>query len=211
MKGLMVKDMLYIRQNLRVFSFAVFMAVMCAVITASKGKVPEGLGVAAALFLNSLPMLFIADDQRTGYEKTLAYSPISKDDMVKARYLMILAVGLASSLIVLLIIGIGAYIGSAPVGEVLAETMMFMVTMLVFLSLCLPLVYYFRKSNAVMVISFVVSVGLSVVSSILFKDGMEENMDISLGTAAVMLIAALVITAVSYMISVRIFRKTDIC
>ena len=207
MKGLMVKDMLYLRQNLGIFALSVFMVVMCAVITAITGKVPAGIGVAATAFICLLPMAFIADDQRTGFEKTVAYSPISKDDIVRARYLMMLAVSLGGGLILSLVLGIGALIGSAPMGKVLVAAMLFMVTMMVFPSVCLPLIYYFKKSTAVMVIAMAVTSGLSMGSALLFKNQLE----ISLGAAAVVFIAALVMTAVSYMISVRLFRKTDIC
>lgn len=117
MKGLLVKDMLYIRQNLGIFALSLFVTVICAVITAITGKVPAGIGVEATAFIGILPMVFIADDRRTGYEKILAYAPISKDDMVKARYLMMLALSLAGGLILSLILGIGAWIGSAPMGK----------------------------------------------------------------------------------------------
>ena len=206
MKGLLVKDMLYIRQNSGIFALSLFLTVICAVTTAITGKVPVGIGVEATVFIGSLPMMFIADDRRTGYEKILAYSPISKDDIVKARYLLMLALSLAGGLILSLVLGIGAFIGSAPMGKVLVAALLFMTTMLLFSALFLPLVYYFKKSNAVMLIAMTVSGSIGLGSVILFK----KQFDVSAGAAAVMFVTALVITAVSCVISVRIFRKTDI-
>ncbi|WP_294480260.1 ABC-2 transporter permease [uncultured Ruminococcus sp.] len=206
MKGLMVKDMLYIRQNSGIFALSLFLTVICAVTTAIMGKVPVGIGVEATVFIGSLPMMFIADDRRTGYEKILAYTPISKDDIVKARYLMMLALSLAGGLILSLVLGIGAFIGSAPMGKVLVAALLFMTTMLLFSALFLPLVYYFKKSNAVMLIAMTVSGSIGMGSVILFK----KQFDVSAGAAAVMFVTALVMTAVSCVISVRIFRKTDI-
>ena len=206
MKGLLVKDMLYIRQNLGIFALSLFVTVICAVITAITGKVPAGIGVEATAFIGILPMVFIADDRRTGYEKILAYAPISKDDMVKARYLMMLALSLAGGLILSLILGIGAWIGSAPMGKILAAALLFMTTVLLFPALFLPLVYYFKKSNAVMLIAMTVSSSISMGSVILFK----MQLDVSAGAAAVMFVTALVMTALSCVISVRVFRKTDI-
>ncbi len=206
MKGLLVKDMLYIRQNSGIFALSLFLTVICAVTTAITGKVPVGIGVEATVFIGSLPMMFIADDRRTGYEKILAYSPISKDDMVKARYLLMLALSLAGGLILSLVLGIGAFIGSAPMGKVLVAALLFMTTMLLFSALFLPLVYYFKKSNAVMLIAMTVSGSIGLGSVILFK----KQFDVSAGAAAVMFVTALVMTAVSYVISVRVFRKTDI-
>ncbi|WP_024857433.1 ABC-2 transporter permease [Ruminococcus albus] len=206
MKGLLVKDMLYIRQNSGIFALSLFLTVICAVTTAITGKVPVGIGVEATVFIGSLPMMFIADDRRTGYEKILAYSPISKDDIVKARYLLMLALSLAGGLILSLVLGIGAFIGSAPMGKVLVAALLFMTTMLLFSALFLPLVYYFKKSNAVMLIAMTVSGSIGMGSVILFK----KQFDVSAGAAAVMFVTALVITAVSCVISVRIFRKTDI-
>jgi ABC-type transport system involved in multi-copper enzyme maturation permease subunit len=165
-----------------------------------------GIGVEATVFIGSLPMMFIADDRRTGYEKILAYSPISKDDIVKARYLLMLALSLAGGLILSLVLGIGAFIGSAPMGKVLVAALLFMTTMLLFSALFLPLVYYFKKSNAVMLIAMTVSGSIGMGSVILFK----KQFDVSAGAAAVMFVTALVMTAVSCVISVRIFRKTDI-
>ncbi|ADU21459.1 ABC-2 transporter permease [Ruminococcus albus] len=207
MKGLLVKDMLYIRQNLGIFALSLFVTVICAVITAITGKVPAGIGVEATAFIGILPMVFIADDRRTGYEKILAYAPISKDDMVKARYLMMLALSLAGGLILSLILGIGAWIGSAPMGKVLAAALLFMTTMLLFSALFLPLVYYFKKSNAVMLIAMTVSSFISMGSAVIL---LKKQFDVSAGAAAVMFVTALVMTAVSYVISVRVFRKTDI-
>ncbi|MBP5267148.1 MAG: ABC-2 transporter permease [Ruminococcus sp.] len=206
MKGLLVKDMLYIRQNSGIFALSLFLTVICAVTTAITGKVPVGIGVEATVFIGSLPMMFIADDRRTGYEKILAYSPISKDDIVKARYLLMLALSLAGGLILSLVLGIGAFIGSAPMGKVLVAALLFMTTMLLFSALFLPLVYYFKKSNAVMLIAMTVSGSIGMGSVILFK----KQFDVSAGAAAVMFVTALVMTAVSCVISVRIFRKTDI-
>ncbi|EXM40966.1 hypothetical protein RASY3_01760 [Ruminococcus albus SY3] len=206
MKGLLVKDVLYIRQNSGIFALSLFLTVICAVTTAITGKVPVGIGVEATVFIGSLPMMFIADDRRTGYEKILAYSPISKDDIVKARYLLMLALSLAGGLILSLVLGIGAFIGSAPMGKVLVAALLFMTTMLLFSALFLPLVYYFKKSNAVMLIAMTVSGSIGMGSVILFK----KQFDVSAGAAAVMFVTALVMTAVSCVISVRIFRKTDI-
>ncbi|MBE6868741.1 MAG: ABC-2 transporter permease [Ruminococcus albus] len=206
MKGLLVKDMLYIRQNSGIFALSLFLTVICAVTTAITGKVPVGIGVEATVFIGSLPMMFIADDRRTGYEKILAYSPISKYDIVKARYLMMLALSLAGGLILSLVLGIGAFIGSAPMGKVLVAALLFMTTMLLFSALFLPLVYYFKKSNAVMLIAMTVSGSIGMGSVILFK----KQFDVSAGAAAVMFVTALLMTAVSCVISVRIFRKTDI-
>lgn len=206
MKGLLVKDMLYIRQNSGIFALSLFLTVICAVTTAITGKLPVGIGVEATVFIGSLPMMFIADDRRTGYEKILAYSPISKDDIVKARYLLMLALSLAGGLILSLVLGIGAFIGSAPMGKVLVAALLFMTTMLLFSALFLPLVYYFKKSNAVMLIAMTVSGSIGMGSVILFK----KQFDVSAGAAAVMFVTALVMTAVSCVISVRIFRKTDI-
>jgi ABC-type transport system involved in multi-copper enzyme maturation permease subunit len=207
MKGLLVKDMLYLRQNLSIFALSVFLVVMCAVITAITGKVPAGIGVVATAFICLLPIAFIADDQRTGFEKTVAYSPISKDDMVRARYLLMLVLSLAGGVILSLVLGTAALIGSAPMGKVLVAAMLFMVTMLVLPSVCLPLIYYFKKTTSVMVVSMAVTSGLSMGSAIWFKNQLE----ISLSAAAVMFAVSLVMTAVSYVISVKIFRKTDIC
>ena len=47
---------------------------------------------------------------------------------------------------------------------------------------------------------------LIVASSLMFM----RSQDISFNAAAVMFVTALVMTAVSYVISVRVFRKTDI-
>lgn len=207
MKGLLVKDMLYIRQNLGIFALSLFVTVICAVITAITGKVPAGIGVEATAFIGILPMVFIADDRRTGYEKILAYSPISKDDMVKARYLLMVTADTVGCLMVLLVLGIGAWIGSAPIKELLVAAMMFMVTALVVPSVCLPLIYYFfKRSNTVIGISMISATMLIVASSLMFM----RSQDISFNAAAVMFVTALVMTAVSCVISVRIFRKTDI-
>ena len=207
MKGLLVKDMLYIRQNSGIFALSLFLTVICAVTTAITGKVPVGIGVEATVFIGSLPMMFIADDRRTGYEKILAYSPISKDDMVKARYLMMVTADTVGCLMVLLVLGIGAWIGSAPIKELLVAAMMFMVTALVVPSVCLPLIYYFfKRSNTVIGISMISALMLIVASSLMFM----RSQDISFSAAAVMFVTALVMTAVSCVISVRIFRKTDI-
>lgn len=206
MKGLLVKDMLYIRQNSGIFAHSVFMSLMGVIKAAVSGKVDTFFGIVLAGVFCILPMMVIADDRRTGYEKITAYSPISKDDIVKARYLLMLALSLAGGLILSLVLGIGAFIGSAPMGKVLVAALLFMTTMLLFSALFLPLVYYFKKSNAVMLIAMTVSGSIGMGSVILFK----KQFDVSAGAAAVMFVTALVMTAVSCVISVRIFRKTDI-
>ena len=57
-----------------------------------------------------------------------------------------------------------------------------------------------------MLIAMTVSGSIGMGSVILFK----KQFDVSAGAAAVMFVTALVMTAVSCVISVRIFRKTDI-
>ena len=209
MKGLMVKDMLYFRQTWGLlFAHSVFMSLMGVIKAAVSGKVDTFFGIVLAGVFCILPMMVIADDRRTGYEKIMAYSPISKDDMVKARYLLMVTADTVGCLMVLLILGIGAWIGSAPIKELLVAAMMFMVTALVVPSVCLPLIYYFfKRSNTVIGISMISALMLIVASSLMFM----RSQDISFSAAAVMFVTALVMTAVSYMISVRIFRKTDIC
>lgn len=92
-------------------------------------------------------------------------------------------------------------------GKVLAAALLFMTTMLLFSALFLPLVYYFKKSNAVMLIAMTVSSFISMGSAVIL---LKKQFDVSAGAAAVMFVTALVMTAVSYVISVRVFRKTDI-
>ena len=208
MKGLLVKDVLYIRQTWGLlFAHSVFMSLMGVINAAVSGKVDTFFGIVLAGVFCILPMMVIADDRRTGYEKIMAYSPISKDDMVKARYLLMVTADTVGCLMVLLILGIGAWIGSAPIKELLVAAMMFMVTALVVPSVCLPLIYYFfKRSNTVIGISMISALMLIVASSLMFM----RSQDISFSAAAVMFVTALVMTAVSCVISVRIFRKTDI-
>ena len=208
MKGLLVKDMLYFRQTWGLlFAHSVFMSLMGVIKAAVSGKVDTFFGIVIAGVFCILPMMVIEDDRRTGYEKILAYSPISKDDMVKARYLLMVTADTVGCLMVLLVLGIGAWIGSAPIKELLVAAMMFMVTALVVPSVCLPLIYYFfKRSNTVIGISMISTLMLIVASSLMFM----RSQDISFNAAAVMFVTALVMTAVSYVISVRVFRKTDI-
>ncbi|GEM_PF-1458617 len=207
MKGLLVKDMLYFRQTWGLlFAHSVFMSLIGVIKAAVSGKVDTFFGIVIAGVFCILPMMVIADDRRTGYEKILAYSPISKDDMVKARYLLMVTADTVGCLMVLLVLGIGAWIGSAPIKELLVAAIMFMVTALVVPSVCLPLIYYFKRSNTVIGISMISALMLIVASSLMFM----RSQDISFNAAAVMFVTALVMTAVSYVISVRVFRKTDI-
>ena len=72
MKGLLVKDMLYIRQNSGIFANSVFMSLMGVIKAAVSGKVDTFFGIVLAGVFCILPMMVIADDRRTGYEKIMA-------------------------------------------------------------------------------------------------------------------------------------------
>ncbi|MBO4867087.1 MAG: ABC-2 transporter permease [Ruminococcus sp.] len=206
MKGLLVKDMLFIRQSWPVFAYPLYLTLMCAIMTGASGKFYPAVGPAIAATFCLLPLMVIADDHRTGYEKTLAFTPISKEKMIGARYLLNLIVSLAGCLMVSLILGIGAMIGSVPMSGLLTTAIMFMVTALVIPSASLPLIYFFKRANTVMGFSMMILCAITALAFI-FRD----KIDFSVGTAAVMFAATLVMMAVSYMISVRIFRKTEIC
>lgn len=209
MKSLLMKDIYQMKIIfLPLFAYGVLMAVICAVMAGSKGTVAAAAGPSLALIAAYMPLLMILDDHRTGYEKLLGTMPISRKDMVKARYLLTLVLGTVLGLIFMVIVGVGAGIGGAPMKDVVKGSFMLMSVEYIYPAVCLPVVYGFgfRKVGAVAA-AVLISMGMLYGALLAMSD---KDVTLTVVQSMVILAAVLVLTGISYVISVKLFEKRDI-
>lgn len=128
MKGLILKDLLVLRQQSKIYLFMIVMFAAFAFIN----KDPSFAGGMVAIVAVMLPITALSYDERSGWDRLALSLPVSRKDMVLSKYLL----GLGCSMLAFLISLLLGLKSNDPAGEPAGTALM---TALVFWSLCILL------------------------------------------------------------------------
>ena len=215
MKGLLKKDWLHIRTSfIAMLPYFLFMIVMSAVSSYSRGKIAFIAVPGMAMFQSILPVVLMMDDVRTGYIRTAMTLPVSRKEMVTEKYLLTLINSAVSGALFAAVTCAAALLGNNSAAQPLAGGILIAASCAISAAIILPVVYLVstEKIKLIFILAYVIFGGLyGAAGGVAAAFGYDlENMVISVGTSAVILAAALLLAAVSCMISQRLFKKRDI-
>lgn len=209
MKGLLMKDLLVLRGNAR--NTLLFLLVYCIIfgIISQDANMVSGIAI---IMLTTLSISTFSYDNLARWEGYALCLPVTRQQMVQAKYLLSLLFAAAGAVLSLLLgLGISAFgdQGPLPMDEIVGTPVALLVASFIGISVLLPLIYKFgiEKSKVI----FVAIVGVpTLVGYLLSKLEVQlppiENPQRLLWLLPVIILVLLI---GSYCLSCRIFSKKE--
>ena len=208
MKGLLWKDWYQIRAYMKTMYLTVFVVLAIWGMSVSDSAVfPISY---AAVFLGILPISLISYDQASGWTEYSLTLPVSRETLVGEKYLIGLGCAAGSVLLGVIFALVRVWNGAAPETE---QILMMLCggpcTVLLMNALILPLMYRFgvEKARMLYFLTFVLGGLLTGGGSALLDPSFAGKRIPGGAVAGVLALAALVLYAVSWRLSVRWYGK----
>lgn len=215
MKSLIIKDFLVLKRYARIYLliFAFYIVL---------GTFVDDASLLSAWIIFILAMMVLTSlsyDEQSKWNTLALSMPIKRDDIVKSKYVLslsLLTVGFLTSIISVIIINIVKQI-PFTFNSIIMQCIMLLIGLL-FTSLILPISFKYgtEKSRIVIVILFLVPFGAimliekaNLIDGNTLKNWMTYIMEHRSQAIAAIIIFAILIYAVSYLISKSIVRKTE--
>jgi len=205
MKGLILKDLLVLRQQSKIYLFMIIMFAAFAFINQD----PSFAGGMVAIVAVMLPITALSYDERSGWDRLALSMPVSRRDMVLSKYLL----GLGFSMLAFLISLLLGLKSNDPTGEPAGTALM---TALVFWSLCIllfsilmPLFIHIgvEKGRMVMMAILFIPTGvLLLLSSTGIAKPNPESLEQMLQFAPVV---AIIMFVVSFFVALRLYNRKE--
>lgn len=204
MKGIVLKDLLSLKgfgktTIIVIAAFAVF-----SITTGNSSLISSMLLV----FCGMLPMTATALDEQSRWNVYAQCMPISRKQIVSAKYLMVLIISLAAFLIAMLIAALSMIRGPVNWTEVLLVNGGVICVLLLMCAFTLPMMYKLGVEKARLAIMLVYILCLIPLFIILGNEDMVQALNTWWVPALIPLVVAAVFVA-SYFISVKIYRAKE--
>lgn len=204
MKGIVIKDLL----SLKGFGkTAVIILVAYAIFSIATGSASM-MSAMVLVFSAMLPMTATALDEQSKWNVYAQCMPLSRKQIVKAKYLMVLIVSTAALVISLLVTALGLLHGPVNWGEAFLVNGGVFCMLLVMCAITLPLMYKLGVEKARLAIMLVYLLCIAPFFIILNN---AEAMQLFTAWWAMLLVplVAMAVFLASYFISVRIYRNKE--
>lgn len=207
MRGLLLKDLYLIRKYL--VSYLVLMVVFLVIAAFSNGNM--FLTFYPCLIATMVPVNLLSYDERSGWDRYSSTLPLTRAQIVSAKY----GIGLGMQAMVLIFTGVAQAIrvssGAATWREFLL--MMEMMVTLSFFSSSFSMPFMFKMGVEKGRMAYLVSVGLvtggSMLASGMFQAQVESRR-LLLGGQMVFMLLAMVCYIVSWLLSIRFYKKREL-
>ena len=204
MKGIILKDLLVLKNSLRTVVAFILMFGIIGVVSDS-GYMITFAGVYAAI----LPMTSMAYDERSGFNRFANVLPINKNAIVYSKYIVGLMLAFAAAVVSLIIMLIGK--GSDGIAEVIASCI---AVPMFYQSVLMPAMFKFgvEKSRLILLGAFVLP---TMILAMVFNGGSGEAVLMALNSISPQMamlfgfIILMIIYALSIALSVKICKKKE--
>ncbi len=216
MKGLLLKDFINLKKNFKIFGLLSIIYIVLAVASKDTGFFNSIITMLFAI----LTMSLFSYDDMAKWEIYGLTMPITREDMVKNKYAMLLLLtmfGIAFSSIIS--IGINIVLKKENLFASISNSFIGAFVVIVLYSIVLPIIIKLGVEKARIIILIIMVVPFAVVSAI--NAYLKEGFSVATGSLATLLystssysyfllpVIALLILYLSYRISVGIYRKKD--
>ncbi len=204
MKGIILKDLLVLKNSLRTVVAFILMFGIIGVVSDS-GYMITFAGVYASI----LPMTSMAYDERSGFNRFANVLPINKNAIVYSKYIVGLMLAFAAAVVSLIIMLIGK--GSDGIAEVIASCI---AVPMFYQSVLMPAMFKFgvEKSRLIVLGAFVLP---TMILAMVFNGGSGEAVLMALNSISPQMamlfgfIILMIIYALSIALSVKICKKKE--
>ncbi|HBG1442238.1 TPA: ABC-2 transporter permease, partial [Clostridioides difficile] len=207
MKGLILKDLLNLKGNIKfILLFIIMFGFMSSL---GDGNVNNFIGVIIVLCTTMIVSTFSYDDLNK-WDSYVLTMPINRNDIVLSKYLTMLIFSFIGVLVSLIVsVTIGYFKNTLILNETLLINALILSISVCFGSLILPLIYKFgiERARLLMILCFLVpTLALLVFKSILENISSPISIEIILNTLVYSLpFVAILLFVISYFISSKIY------
>ncbi|HBH0738418.1 TPA: ABC-2 transporter permease, partial [Clostridioides difficile] len=211
MKGLILKDLLNLKGNVKfILLFIIMFGFMSSL---GDGNVNNFIGVIIVLCTTMIVSTFSYDDLNK-WDSYVLTMPINRNDIVLSKYLTMLIFSFIGVLVSLIVsVTIGYFKNTLILNETLLINALILSISVCFGSLILPLIYKFgtERARLLMILCFLVpTLALLVFKSILENISSPISIEIILNTLVYSLpFVAILLFVISYFISSKIYSKKE--
>ncbi|HCU3057521.1 TPA: ABC-2 transporter permease, partial [Clostridioides difficile] len=212
MKGLILKDLLNLKGNIKfILLFIIMFGFMSSL---GDGNVNNFIGVIIVLCTTMIVSTFSYDDLNK-WDSYVLTMPINRNDIVLSKYLTMLIFSFIGVLVSLIVsVTIGYFKNTLILNETLLINALILSISVCFGSLILPLIYKFgtERVRLLMILCFLVpTLALLVFKSILENISSPISIEIILNTLVYSLpFVAILLFVISYFISSKIYSKKEV-
>ncbi|AXU72034.1 TPA: ABC-2 transporter permease [Clostridioides difficile] len=212
MKGLILKDLLNLKGNIKfILLFIIMFGFMSSL---GDGNVNNFIGVIIVLCTTMIVSTFSYDDLNK-WDSYVLTMPISRNDIVLSKYLTMLIFSFIGVLVSLIVsVTIGYFKNTLILNETLLINALILSISVCFGSLILPLIYKFgtERARLLMILCFLVpTLALLVFKSILENISSPISIEVILNTLVYSLpFVAILLFVISYFISSKIYSKKEV-
>ncbi|MCK8744447.1 ABC-2 transporter permease [Clostridioides difficile] len=212
MKGLILKDLLNLKGNVKfILLFIIMFGFMSSL---GDGNVNNFIGVIIVLCTTMIVSTFSYDDLNE-WDSYVLTMPINRNDIVLSKYLTMLIFSFIGVLVSLIVsVTIGYFKNTLILNETLLINALILSISVCFGSLILPLIYKFgtERARLLMILCFLVpTLALLVFKSILENISSPISIEIILNTLVYSLpFVAILLFVISYFISSKIYSKKEV-
>ena len=212
MKGLILKDLLNLKGNIKfILLFIIMFGFMSSL---GDGNVNNFIGVIIVLCTTMIVSTFSYDDLNK-WDSYVLTMPINRNDIVLSKYLTMLIFSFIGVLVSLIVsVTIGYFKNTLILNETLLINALILSISVCFGSLILPLIYKFGTERARLLMSLcylVPTLALLVFKSILENISSPISIEIILNTLVYSLpFVAILLFVISYFISSKIYSKKEV-
>ncbi|EGT4702863.1 ABC-2 transporter permease [Clostridioides difficile] len=212
MKGLILKDLLNLKGNIKfILLFIIMFGFMSSL---GDGNVNNFIGVIIVLCTTMIVSTFSYDDLNK-WDSYVLTMPINRNDIVLSKYLTMLIFSFIGVLVSLIVsVTIGYFKNTLILNETLLINALILSISVCFGSLILTLIYKFgtERARLLMILCFLVpTLALLVFKSILENISSPISIEIILNTLVYSLpFVAILLFVISYFISSKIYSKKEV-
>ncbi|EGC03616.1 ABC-2 transporter permease [Ruminococcus albus] len=143
MKGILTKDIISLKINYKTVLFCeLFISVLSALSSFKKGAVSAVIPIGSAILAEMLTMALFFEDEKTGFDKTIALFPISRRQEVLGRYISALLTAAAQTVIFFIPVTAGAFMGGhSDITPIISAALLLFTICLVFAAIIYLSIY----------------------------------------------------------------------
>lgn len=201
MKGLLLKDLMNLKQQIKIYLLIIAIWFTLAVVNNDSNFFGGVMMMLSVL----VPISAMAYDEKTKWDRYALTMPVSKKDLVSSKYVLMLSCAVTGAVIS----EIASVVITKDVGNSLVISMVFMSLGIIFASIVLPLIFKFgiEKGRLIM---FIVVLLPTLGAVLLSKLGVElPDAETVKKFIALLPVAAIAVAASSMLASIRIYSRKE--
>lgn len=214
MKGILTKDIISLKINYRTVLFCeLFISILSALSSFKKGAVSAVIPIGSAILAEMLTMALFFEDEKTGFDKTIALFPISRRQEVLGRYISALLTAAAQTVIFFIPVTAGTFMGGhSDITPIISAALLLFTICLVFAAIIYLSIYGLgaKKGKKVFIAAGACIISVmgpwSVIPDRPFFDKFSPPTD----KMMLFTVIGIAFTAISCLLSAAFYEKKDI-